>query len=128
MSCEVHIYCDTCGTNMLVDQVGMGTFREAVSIAIDNAVQCGYRRTKKGWQCPGCLVGRPNVFDIDKADDVEARDEAVRLYREKYGVDLWFLSAPAIVDRSRAALSAPSTANEMTSIPTPDAETGDERP
>jgi hypothetical protein len=81
------MYCDTCSTNMLVDEFGAGTFREAVREAIDNAIHRGCRRTRKGWQCPGCLVGMPNVFDMEQGD-LERRAIARRKYREKFGVEL----------------------------------------
>lgn len=87
MACEVRMYCDTCGSNMLLDDHGVGSFRTAVSVAVKNAMRKGFRRTGKGWQCPGCLVGHPNVFDYNH-DDMDLRAKAVAAYKEKYGVNL----------------------------------------
>jgi hypothetical protein len=87
VACEVRMYCDTCGTNMLVDEHGRGSFREAMRDAIANAKRCGFRRTKRGWQCPGCLVGFPNVFDIDDIQNDKDRAAAHALLLKR-GIDL----------------------------------------
>lgn len=87
MAFEVRMYCDTCGTNMLVDEQGEGSFREATREAIENALRRGFQRTRKGWQCPGCLVGFPNAFDIGATsdEDWQRRLKAKAAYSAKYG-------------------------------------------